>query len=122
MLPSYSQGHLLLPHSTYRLADTDAVITLQQHWRKNEQHIHLTGNYKTHPSGSSRNKLPDGEEEKCNESPQMDHLIQSYLLLKFEQRLDVAFDVNDANAIFFSEIITTSGDIAFYPEGAAQCF
>ena len=48
----------------------------------------------------------------------MDHLIQSCPLLKFEKRLDVDFDVNDANAIFFSEIIATSGDIALYPEDA----
>ena len=56
---SYSLGHLLFSHSTYRLVDTDAVITLQQHWRKNEHHIHHTGNYKTNTIGSSRNKLPD---------------------------------------------------------------
>ncbi len=46
----------------------------------------------------------------------MDRLIDSCPLLKLEQRLDGAFDGNDANAIFFSEIIAPSGDIAFDPE------
>ncbi len=48
----------------------------------------------------------------------MYRLLQSCPFLKCEQRLDVAFDVNDANAIFFSEIIATGRDIAFYPEDA----
>src|SRR5437667_410706 len=39
-------------------------------------------------------------------------------LLKGEQRLDGAFDVDDAHAIFFSEVITTSGDVAFDPQDA----
>lgn len=91
---------------------------MQQHWRKNEQHIHHTGHYKTHPIGSSRNKLPDGEEEKGKKGPQMDRLIYSCPLLKFEQRINGVFDVDDANAIFLSEKIATSGDIAFDPEDA----
>jgi len=48
--------------------------------------------------------------------PQMDRLVDSCPLLTCEQRLDGAFNVNDANAIFFSKIIAPSGDRAFYPQ------